>query len=107
MTSRHIDGHPSMTPTKAAAWLRHELGIETSASTIRRMCDQGTLRHVLVETSTAGRPERHTTGAWLRAAFVIETTEDTDAPRQPDQDETARAATAMALLTAMRKGGAS
>ena len=107
MTSRNIDGHPSMTPTKAAAWLRHELGIETSPSTIRRMCDQGTLRHVLVETSNAGRPERHTTGAWLRAAFVIETTEDTDAPRQPDQDETARAATAMALLTAIRKGGTS
>ena len=107
MMSFLIDGRPSMTPKRACAWLRQELGIDTSPGTIRRLCDSGRLRFQLIETRP-GRTERHTTDRWLREAFIIETgtSENSNpSPAQTTQDEEARTAVALAEIAALRKGG--
>jgi len=104
MTCFLIDGRPSMTPKRACAWLRQELGIDTSPGTIRRLCDSGRLRFQLIETSP-GRTERHTTDRWLRDAFIIETGTAQGDPPRVDQDDETRTAAALAEIAALRKGG--
>ena len=109
MTTRLIEGRPSMAPTGACRWLSAELGISASPSTIRRMCDRGELRHVLVEVRTprgTTRTERHTIGEWLRDAFTVDTGADAGPSIAEILDgEEDRTAAAMAQIEAIRKGG--
>jgi len=110
MTIRLIEGRPSMTPKRACEWLRRELDIPTSPSSIRRMCDAGELRHQLIERKTANgtRIERHTIDRWLLEAFVVDSTAPEDrvgSAAATIQDEEERTAVALAEIAALRKGG--